>query len=275
MKTIIIPTDFSPAATSAMNYAVDMAKEIGASVLLLHVYNVPIGAGDVPVLVVSTESIANDAESRVASLKEKIEHITSGDVKVYTETRLGDVVEELETLCSKIKPFAVVMGSHGATGLERIVFGSTTLSVVKHLTSPVIVVPTGTEYGTGIRKIGFACDFRDVVETCPAKEINNFVTTFNGELHVLNVDSSKQHLKPDTEQTAFLETMLAEVKPVYHFIEHDDIEDGINSFAETNNLDLVIIIPKKHKRLQELFNPGSTKQMVRHSHIPLMCIHEN
>ena len=274
MKTIIIPTDFSPAATSAMNYAVDMAKEIGASVLLLHVYNVPIGAGDVPVLVVSTESIANDAESRVASLKEKIEHITSGDVKVYTETRLGDVVEELETLCSKIKPFAVVMGSHGATGLERIVFGSTTLSVVKHLTSPVIVVPTGTEYGTGIRKIGFACDFRDVVETCPAKEINNFVTTFNGELHVLNVDSSKQHLKPDTEQTAFLETMLAEVKPVYHFIEHDDIEDGINSFAETNNLDLVIIIPKKHKRLQELFNPGSTKQMVRHSHIPLMCIHE-
>ena len=274
MKTIIIPTDFSPAATCAMNYALDMAKEIGASVILFHIYNVPVGAGDVPVLVVSTDSLQKDAEAKVAALKEKVEHITSGEVKVDTEIRLGDVIEELEVLCKKIKPFAVVMGSRGTSGLERIVFGSTTLSAIRHLTSPVIAVPIGTEYGTGIRKIGFACDFRDIAETIPVAEIKNFVKTFGSEFHVLNVDDSKRHQKPEAGLTALLQTLLEELSPEFHFIEHDDVEEGVNAFAETHNLNLVMAIPKKHKLLQGLFKSSSTKQLITHTHIPLMCIHE-
>jgi nucleotide-binding universal stress UspA family protein len=275
MKTIIIPTDFSPAATCSMNYALDMAVTIGASVILFHVYNVPVSAGDVPVLVVSTDSIHKDAETKLASLKEKVEHITSGTVKVYTESRMGDVIDELETLCKNVKPFAVVMGSRGTTGLERIVFGSTTLAATRHLTSPVIAVPIGTEYGNGIRKIGFACDFRDIVETIPAAEILQFVKTFGAELHILNVDDSQKHQKPDAEQSLLLQTLLGELNPIYHFIEHDDVEEGVSAFAETNNLDLVMVIPKKHKVLQGLFKSSSTKQLVTHTHIPLMCIHES
>ncbi len=274
MKTIIIPTDFSPASTCAMNYGVDMAKEIGASVTLLHVYNLPVGAGDVPVLIVSTDSVRHDAETKLSSLKEKLNHITSGAVEIHTIACMGDVVEELGEHCRKIKPFAIVMGSRGATGIERMVFGSTALSVVRHSSTPVIVVPTGTEYGAGIKKIGFACDFREVETTTPADVIKNFVQTFHGELHVLNVEDSKKHIKHDSQQSALLETMLADLKPSYHFIEHEDIEEGICAFSETNNLDLVIVIPKKHQLLQRLFTPGATKQLLSQSHIPLLCIHE-
>jgi nucleotide-binding universal stress UspA family protein len=77
-----------------------------------------------------------------------------------------------------------------------------------------------------------------------------------------------------TEHSLLLDTMLAEVKPVYHFIRHKDIEDGINEFAETNNLDLIIAIPKKHKLLQGIFSPSSTRQLVFESHVPVMCVHE-
>jgi len=68
--------------------------------------------------------------------------------------------------------------------------------------------------------------------------------------------------------------MLEEVNPVYDFIEHKDIEDGLNEFAEKNNLDLLITIHKKHKLLDGLFKPRSAKQLVVQSHIPVMCIHE-
>jgi nucleotide-binding universal stress UspA family protein len=57
MKTIIIPTDFSPAAINAMNYAADMAIAINASLLLFHVYSVPISMTDVPVMLVSVEEL--------------------------------------------------------------------------------------------------------------------------------------------------------------------------------------------------------------------------
>lgn len=275
MKTIIVPTDFSPVSTNAMNYAVDMALSIEASVLLLHVYQIPVTMTDVPVVMVSAEELKKDADEKLAKLKEAILHITSGRLKVYTESRLGNVVDELEDLCLRIHPFAVVMGTKGASGIERVLFGSVTLTVIRHLTSPVICVPPGKEYGQGIKKVGFACDFNEVVATTPAGKIIEIVKTFNANLHVLNVIYKEGQIKPEvTEQSLLLDTMLAEIKPVYHFIRHRDIEDGINEFAETNNLDLIIAIPKKHKLLEGIFKPSSTRQLVFQSHVPVMCVHE-
>ena len=275
MKTIIIPTDFSPTATNAMHYGVDLAKSIGASIILLHVYQVPVSYTDTPIVLISVEELKKEAEQKLEKLQKEVEHMTSGSIKIYTEARLGNIADEVENLCEKVRPFAVVMGSKGSSGIEKILFGSTTLTAIRHLTWPVICVPPGKTFGDGIKKIGFACDFKNIVETTPAEAIKNFVKEFNAELHVLNVDYHNKQFKPETpEQSALLHTMLEETKPVYDFIEHKDIEDGLNEFAEKNNLDLLITIPKKHKLLDGLFKPSSTKQLVVQSHIPVMCIHE-
>jgi len=275
MKTIIVPTDFSPIATNAMHYGIDMAKAINASILLLHVYQVPVSYSDIPVVMVSVDELRTSAEKRLEELKKEVEHITSGALKIYTEARLGNVTDELETLCGKIKPFAVVMGTKGHTGIERVLFGSNTLTAIRHLTWPVICVPPGKTYGNGIRQIGFACDFKDVVKSTPVDVIKKIAGEFHATLHVLNTDYHNKHFTPGTpEQSALLHTMLEEVKPVYHFIEHKDIEDGINEFADKNNLDLVIAIPKKHKLLEGLFRHSTTKQLVFESHVPVMCVHE-
>jgi nucleotide-binding universal stress UspA family protein len=275
MKTIIVPTDFSPSATNAMNYAADMALQINASLLLLHVYQVPVAVTDTPLIFVSVDELKESAEKRLAQLKNGLEHVTSGKLKIYAEAKLGDVTDELEELCKKIQPFAVVMGSTGHSAIERTIFGSTTLTTIKHLSWPVICVPAGKEYGQGIKKAGLACDFREVVESTPVSPIKNFIKEFNAELHVLNVDYDNRQFTPDTpEQSVLLHTVLQDIQPKYHFIEHRDIEDGINEFAEKNNLDLIIAIPKKHKLLEGLFKKSSTRQLVFESHIPVMCVHE-
>lgn len=275
MKTIIIPTDFSPAATNALHYGIEMAKELKASIVLFHAYQVPVSYSDTPILLVSVEELKKSAEAQLDKLKLEVEHLTSGSLKIYAESRLGNTVDELEEYCKKINPFAVVMGAKGHTGLDKVLFGSTTLTALRHLSWPVICVPPGKPYGNGIKKIGFACDFKEVVKTTPAAFINNFTAAFGAELHVLNVDYHDKHFTPSTpEQSALLHTLLEESKPVYHFIEHRDVEDGINEFAEKNNLDLIITIPKKHKLLEGLFKSSSTRQLVFQSHVPVLCVHE-
>ena len=275
MKTIIVPTDFSPVAMNAMNFAADMATNIKASFMLVHVYQVPVSMADVPVVLVSADELKKSSEEKLDELKKSLTHVTSGKLKIYTEARMGDVVDEIEDICSRIKPFAVIMGTKGASGMERILFGSNTLTAIRHLTWPVIVIPPGKEYGSGIKKIGFACDFQHVVETTPVQFIKQMVREFKAELHVLNVDYENRHFKPDTpQQSLLLHTLLEDMNPHYHFINHQDIEDGINEFAETNNLDFLITIPKKHKLLEGLFKPSSTKQLITQSHVPVMCVHE-
>lgn len=275
MKTILIPTDFSPVAANALQYGVDLAKSIKASILLLHVYTIPISYSDVPVALVSVDELKKAAEEQLEKVRKEIDQPTWGSEKIYTEARLGNIVDEMENVCNNVQPFAVVMGSKGSSGLDRVLFGSTTLTAIQHLKWPVIAVPPEKKFGAGIKKIGFACDFKDVVDTTPALYIKNVVKEFNAELHVLNVDYNDRHFTAETpEQSALLHTLLKDSKPVYHFISNKDVEDGINEFTDNNKIDLLISIPKKHKLLESFFKTSSTKQLVYQSHVPVMCVHE-
>lgn len=275
MKKIIVPTDFSPVALNALNYAADMAIEINAELLLVNIYNIPVSYTEVPVVMVSVEEMKKNSEAQLIELMENISHITSGKIKIEIESRMGNTVDELEDICNSIKPFAVIMGAKGKSGIENLLFGSTTLTAIRHLSWPVICVPPGKEYGKGIKRIGFACDFKEVKETTPVDQIKKMVTVFQAELHILNVDYNNKNFHPDTpEQTFQLHSLLKEINPTYQFITHPDIEDGINEFAEKNNMDLIITIPKKHKLLDGIFKPSSTRQLVFQSHIPVMCVHE-
>ena len=275
MKTIIVPTDFSPVSINAVNFATDMALAIDASILLFNVYNIPVSYSEVPFVLISVEEIKKESEIQLEDLKKKVIHITSDKVKVNTKSTMGNTVDELEELCKEIQPFAVVMGAKGVSGIEKVMFGSTTLTAIRHITWPVICVPPGREYGKGIKKIGFACDFKQVAETTPVLFIKQMVKEFDAELHILNVDYKEKHFRPETpEQSFWLHKLLEDVKPQYHYINKKDVEDGINEFAENNNLDLVIAIPKKHTLLEGIFKPSSTKKLVFQSHIPVMCVHE-
>ena len=89
MKTIIVPTDFSPAATNAMNYAADMALALKAEILLFHAYSIPVVLGEVPIALLSVDELKASAEAGVEKTKKDLEHITSGKIKIRTLARLG------------------------------------------------------------------------------------------------------------------------------------------------------------------------------------------
>ena len=275
MKVIVVPTDYSAVAVNAMNYAIEMAQAVNSNLMLVHVYQIPVSlSNDVYVPIIGPEELQKINDERIQELKREVEHISSGKLKVYAEARLGNVVDELEELCKSLKPLAVVMGTKGESAGERIFLGSNTLMAIRHLTSPVIVVPPGAIF-KGIKKIGLACDFKMVVESIPTELIRELVNTFHAELEVLNVDYNSKHFKPDTpEQSLLLHTLLEDLKPKYFFINNPVVEDGISEFAENNNIDLLVVIPKKHKLLDSLFQKSHTRQLAFHSHIPIVSVHE-
>ena len=274
MNTIVVPTDFSPVSENAIRYAVSMAKEIGSDVTLIHVYQIPVSMSDVPVAIVSAEELNEIALEKINDLKTAIEQTQGVAVTIKTEVRLGNIVDELEDFCKQMKPFAIIIGTKGSSAVDRILFGSTTLTVIRDFNWPVIIVPPGTVYKK-IKKVGFACDFTKVIETTPLPYIKEIVKTFHAELHVLNVDYENRHFRGEQAEESFLlHSMLEDLNPQYHFIDNPDVEEGINNFADRNNLDLLITIPKKHKLLEGLFRKSHTQKLVFESHVPILCVHE-
>lgn len=274
MKTIIIPTDFSAIADNAMHFAVDMAKQIHASVLLLHVYQLPVAISEVPVVVASAEELEEASEKKLAVLKDEIERATAYKIKVNTQSKMGNVVDVIEDVSHVVQPFAIVMGTEGVGKMERLLFGSTTISTMRHLDVPVLIIPPGASFRP-VKKIGLACDLKEVMSSVPEKEIRTVVKEFNAELHVLNVDHENKGRSAETyEQSVELRNMIADLNPQYHFIDNENIEDGLNEFADNNGIDFLMVVPKKHKLLEGLFRKHHSSELAFHAHVPVMAIHE-
>lgn len=271
MKTILVTTDFSSAAMNATNYAADMASAINADLLLLHVYQIPFSYGEIPVPIDPEEMMENAAE-QLKKVKEELDEKTNGTLHIETEVTLGTFFQQLKEVCERVTPYTVVMGSQGTSAVQRFLFGSNSVYAIKHLMWPLMTVPPDVSFAK-IKNIGLACDFDEVVDTIPLDEIKTLVNDFNANLHVLNT-GKKSEFKPGLIfESHILHTMLSDFKPNYHFITAKDTDKAIMDFVENNNIDLLVVLPKRHDLFETIVHTSHSKQLVLHCHVPVMALH--
>ena len=271
MKTILVATDFSDAASNAACYAADMAVAINAHLLLLHIYEIPMAYLEVPVIANFNE-LDETAQSQMNKLKEELIKRTMGNINIASQVKTGTFFRELKTTCENINPYVVVMGSQGTTMADHLLFGRHTIHVMKSLQWPLITVPAHLAYAS-IKKIGLACDMDKIAATVPVSAIKMMVNEFKAELHVINT-GDKERFAPDIiSQSMLLEEKLLPMKTHFHFIAHDNIDEGIIAFAEKNNIDLLIALPKRHGIVEKLIHKSHTKQFILYSHVPVLVLH--
>jgi len=264
MKTIVLATDFSASAENAMIYAGQLANDIGASVLLLHVYQVPVGMNDMPLLMVSTDELKNNADNGLRRAQDLLQkHFSSLDIQI--ESRLGDVIDELKDICKKIDPLLIVVGKHNASGVQQILFGSTSLSIIRNIDYPVIAVPNRSNKFQ-FQNAALAID-ADVENVC-VKKIKSLTNELKTQLHIF-------HVKQEKSASLQVNNLTSELNSRYSTIYDHEFVHGIESYIQENNIDLLIILPHKHKLMERLFLKTHTKELLRKIPIPIMCICNN
>lgn len=146
ISKILVPTDGSKTAQKAGAYAVELAKQVDASVLVISVIDkrfltrrtVPVG-----------KSFQGEAESLDDFLQETAKRHT-GEIKDLCEKKgvqsktvikSGHPVEEIVKEAEKSKADLIVMGSHGQSALEAAILGSVTYGVIhKDTHIPILLI---------------------------------------------------------------------------------------------------------------------------------------
>lgn len=273
MRPIIVATDFSPNAWNAACYAADMAMSINGYLVLLHVWSIPLASTELPMPIDATP-LLHAAEEELEQLQTKLVERTRGKLIIDAMLKVGNFPGELKAFCNDVRPYAVVMGSQGKTAAERFVFGAHTIYATRHLIWPLIAVPPGAEF-SAVKKIGVACDFNNVIELVPVDELKALVMDFHAELHLLNISKPGEFNADLIFQSGIMREMLDALHPVYHFIANNDVDESILHFAENNDIDLLVVLPKRHSLVNRLVHKSHTKQLVLHSHIPVMALHHH
>lgn len=132
-KKILFPTDFSTSSDAALKYATTLAKERGAKLSIVHVEEPPAAYG-------GGEMYYGLPDPDVAALKKMLEAIQPTDPLVPFEHRLvtGLPAREIVELAKEEGVDLIVMGTHGRTGLGRLLMGSVAEAVVRRAPCPVL-----------------------------------------------------------------------------------------------------------------------------------------
>jgi nucleotide-binding universal stress UspA family protein len=267
MKTILAPVDFSEVSYNACSYAAKLAEDIKAELVLLHVMEVPVTVAEFPM----SEAVFDGMhmQKELEALEKKLLNETHNNVKITSKNIMGSVEYEIKELCNNIKPLLVVMGTHSSDLLDRFFVGSTTLYSARHLRYPVVVVPPYTQYAP-VKKIALASDLKDIYDV-PVHEIEMIVKAFNAGLEIFYIGKDQKTINRNAVVSLMLNNRLTALEPELHLIEDEDVLKGVESLVKAHNIDLLIIIPKKHIA----FHKSKSRDFIFYSRLPVMSIHEN
>lgn len=135
VKQILVPVDFSECTEKALAYAVPFARQFGATVTLLHVMEPPYLPASEMGVVVEVES-KEEAQKELAALQARL----ADRVRCQTMTRKGSAEHEILDAAKELSSDLIILGTHGRTGVERLLMGSTVEKVVRRAGCPILIV---------------------------------------------------------------------------------------------------------------------------------------
>ncbi len=134
-KKILFPTDFSACSKTALGLATSLARDSGATLLIVHVEELPIttGGGE---FVYAIPAVPTD------TLRKSLEEVVPADPAVPVEHRLlaGDAADAIVRTAETENVDMIVLGTHGRRGLTRLLMGSVAEAIVRRAPCPVLTV---------------------------------------------------------------------------------------------------------------------------------------
>jgi nucleotide-binding universal stress UspA family protein len=133
-KRILFPTDFSHTGDAALAFAASLAKEADGRLIIVHVQEAPLAYG-------GGEMYYGIPEPTTDELLNMLHDIKPTDPSVPVEYRLvtGDPADAVVRLAEDDDVDLIVLGSHGRTGLTRLLMGSVAEAIVRKAHCPVLV----------------------------------------------------------------------------------------------------------------------------------------
>jgi nucleotide-binding universal stress UspA family protein len=283
IKTILYPTDFSTRSEAAFFVACSLAGALKARLLILHVYPRPVCHGEV--------TARQQPNGFHELLWQDLAKIQSPDPSVDIEHRLeeGDASTEIVRMAQEVPCDLIVMGTHGRTGLPRLLMGSVAEKVLRTAPCPVLTAKTVETSATGsgfmkIQTILFPTDFSESSQHALDLAFS-LARDLKARLRVLHVATPppfvsygefEKAMKESSGYRRELEQQLRQCqKPVcnaeFHLIQGEPAAEILN-FAKEARCDMIVMGTHGRTGLGRLFLGSVAEKVLREASCPVLTL---
>lgn len=288
MKSILFPTDFSQTATNAFVYALEMAKGYGASVAVLHNYDPPVisslHGGDPQLVSDIYQKFLKSEEEKFRNYMDILTQISHQRKATHIELKplflQGELTQLIDNVSQSHDIGMVVMGTSGASSLNKKLWGSNTLNVINHTKLPVLGVPaaatilppnaTHITYGvTTLFKESDMVLIEDLLKLGEKTEKQVRIKL----LHILPSDGhgdAEVRNKISQWQRYFSHQSLEFVLK-----KSDNKTTAIQAFVLEEQIDILTMAKRNLDFFQKIFQSSLSEQLVSSFGVPLLVVKEN
>lgn len=274
MKSILIPTDFSDNAWSALTYAIKLYDQEECTFYLLNSYFFSSSQSRTFITSHLTDTLKETSKTDLEQLKAKT-------LKTFTNTKhtfetISSCDELAMATTNSIRHYnidLVVMGTKGATGMDKFFFGSNTVKTIQNIKGcPVLAVPNSKDFHAP-KQIAFPTDFNRSYDTANLKPLLDFAELNHAHVNVLHINVDEKLSDTQNMNMITLKELLIENEHSFHWMpSYNKKSEVINDFIEDLKIDVLAMFNYKHSIIENITKEPIIKNIGYQPTIPFLII---
>ena len=261
MKTkLLVPTDFTNEAHSAIQHAVKLGVIVQAEVILLNVVK---DKSDIP------------AATTKLKEEEKWAKTVNDQIDVRSIVRVGNIFDDIGDAASELGVSLIIMGTHGASGWQKIT-GSYALKVITNSSVPFIVVQDQLMNDTGYDSIVVPLDLNN--ETKQKLEmVASIAHYFDSEVHLITPNESDEFFSNKLKANRIWAAKYLKGKNVKFTTQivddGDNLLEGVFKLSKKVEADLIAIMNLQKNSLMGVLGSSYQQEIIANkAKVPVLCL---
>lgn len=277
MKSILLPTDFSKNSENAINYAMALFKEVPCDFYLLNVQKASAFISDDMMVMASSatiyQTIVDVSKKSLTNLIAKIQKKYHNEKHTFhSVVDYDNFVDSINQMVINNQIDLIVMGTKGASGLEKVVFGSNTVHVMQRCIAPVLAIPDGCLF-TNLDRIAFTTNNLTLHTIEELKPLKDLLMLYGSKLNVLHFDDLEGTSNQKKENKLFLKKHFSDVTTYENIDSYSkDLYKTLAGYIHANDIKLIALMRRKHSFLERLFTRHPEETLAFNIDIPFLVM---
>jgi nucleotide-binding universal stress UspA family protein len=286
---VLVPVDFSPLSTAAVNHGIVLARRFRAKLTLMHV----IEPSSALTYVFPTESESVDkaryerAERMLAAM---VGPEDQDDLDLQIAVAIGDIEAEIVSAIHGLHADIVVMGTHGRRLIGRWVIGSVTQALLRKVDVPILTV-CHVSRPMAFKRVLFATDFSESSNEGFGFALE-LASALNSGLVVAHVMDKRPPVTLETPEVAAVfdaerRSALEEARHKFSSIESEAKKKGVRAetvlaegvpaevivrIADEHEIDFIVLAIGKKGRIERALLGTMAEHLIREAHVPVLSV---
>lgn len=257
MKSILLPTDFSKNSINAIEYAVNLFKDEPVEFFVLNIQKASTFVSDDLMSMTASTTIY---QTLIDTAKKSINNLITTIKAKYPNPKhefhpvvdYDNFIDGINQMCHAVSVDLIVMGTHGATGAERVLFGSNTVRVMQRCSTPVLAIPENYKYN-GLKRVVFTSNYQTHYKPEELSILVDLAEKHDSNIDVLHLAEEQQLSADQKTNKKHLDSLFKTINHEFIRLVEEDLYQSVQQFIQDNDVQLLAMMGRKHSFIERLF----------------------